>query len=1167
MIMVADCCSHLSILILLFELILRDLIDMNVNHCDSKICIIGDMNARTGTLPDLLETDEHLFKAVGLDDCHNELFIDETTLYNLGIATNRHNEDKVTDENGRKLIDLCINTGNLIVNGRTGRREKTGRATCKGVSTIDYVLASPDLFHYINNFSVDIFDKCLSDVHSPLSLELNTIENHQVEINSPTNTPNSNGTGQSKEQTSKLRVKWDQSKLLQFRGAFETDRIQSVMRRVDDLHACSAPTTQAQIDGITDHIEQVYKEVGERAGVIKVLPAYQDGKPRAKKQPRKSENKPWFNEECSEKRKEFYQAKNNYKTKVCTANKEIMNQKSKIYRQSMKAAYKEYHNDLQKTLRNLKSSDPKEYWKIINSAAGSNTKIGNITIDSFMDHFKNLNKADTTATTQSPETNPTNPTNHAEDPIEGEDDLPFNQPVTVFEIRKAVKKLKNGKAAGIDQILNEFIKHSPEDMLKLICSYFNLILDTGIVPDSWTVGLIVPIFKNKGDINNPDNYRGITLLSCIGKLFTMLINSRLQSYLDENTLLGEEQAGFRGGYSTLDHIFSLHCIIDLFLSQKKRLYCAFVDYRKAFDMIYRSSLWQKLLKLNIKGKVLNVIINAYNGAKSCIKLNRSTSDYFSCNIGVRQGENLSPLLFAIYLNDLETHFVGNCNGINCTTNNDETEVYIKLFTLLYADDTILLSESAADLQSMLHILHNYCQKWQLTVNTDKTKIVVFSRGKIRNLPQISYGDETIEVVSSYNYLGILFNYDGKFGRSIKKQISQAKRALFALLSKARKLQLPLDLICHLFDACISPILLYGCEVWGYSNLEAVERVHSYFCKYILHLSPKTSNSMALGELGRSRMACTIKQRMVNFWSRLSTGKPSKISVTLLHLLKEKKTTGLANFPWYTEIANTINNCGLAFLLETPSEHLDPRNVKAVLRDRVSAIECQDWHSAVTDSGACSTYKTFKSHLRFEKYLTVLSRREATALCRYRCGNHKLPIITGRYNKVEKSERVCPLCNTKAIGDEHHYLFTCTAFIHERSKYINTRYLEPPGAQDIEGLFTCENPTSLSNLSQFCSIIMNSFKNNETSKKAKKVKKNKTKADDHGIIVINKTRKTTQPSRECKNTKAKAPSDKGKVTNSCKKQPKKTNNNNNNKKQKTKKKQTNKQTNKQEKQTN
>ena len=121
-------------------------------------------------------------------------------------------------------------------------------------------------------------------------------------------------------------------------------------------------------------------------------------------------------------------------------------------------------------------------------------------------------------------------------------------------------------------------------MLKLICSYFNLILDTGIVPNSWMVGLIIPLLKNKGDINNPENYRGFILRSCFGKLFTMLINSRLQSYLD------------RGGYATHDHIFSMHCIIDLFLSQKKRLYSAFEDYRKAFYTIDRSSLWQKLLK-------------------------------------------------------------------------------------------------------------------------------------------------------------------------------------------------------------------------------------------------------------------------------------------------------------------------------------------------------------------------------------------------------------------------------------------------------------------------------------------------------------------------------------------------------------------------------------------
>ena len=102
------------------------------------------------------------------------------------------------------------------------------------------------------------------------------------------------------------------------------------------------------------------------------------------------------------------------------------------------------------------------------------------------------------------------------------------------------------------------------------------------------------------------------------------------------------------------------------MSQKKKLYCAFVDYQKAFDTVDRASLWVKLLNTNLSGKVITVIKNMYSAAKSCVRVDNRLSDYFSCNVGVRQGENLSPLLFAIYLNDLESYFRDNCNGITFT---------------------------------------------------------------------------------------------------------------------------------------------------------------------------------------------------------------------------------------------------------------------------------------------------------------------------------------------------------------------------------------------------------------------------------------------------------------------------------------------------------------------
>ena len=144
------------------------------------------------------------------------------------------------------------------------------------------------------------------------------------------------------------------------------------------------------------------------------------------------------------------------------------------------------------------------------------------------------------------------------------------------------------------------------------------------------------------------------MLSWIGKLFTSIINERLNKYLNDNHLIGEEQAGFRENYSTTDHIFVLHSTLDLYLSQNKRIYCAFIDYKKAFDSIDRTSLWQKLFQNGVRGKVFRVIRNMYANLKSCVMNNNETSKFFKCNIGVRQGENLSPILFALYLNDFQT---------------------------------------------------------------------------------------------------------------------------------------------------------------------------------------------------------------------------------------------------------------------------------------------------------------------------------------------------------------------------------------------------------------------------------------------------------------------------------------------------------------------------------
>ena len=153
--------------------------------------------------------------------------------------------------------------------------------------------------------------------------------------------------------------------------------------------------------------------------------------------------------------------------------------------------------------------------------------------------------------------------------------------ITVDEVIGAVKKLKANKACGIDNLLNEYFTHSIDIIAQHVCDIFNIILDTGFFPDQWTEGIIIPLHK-KGDKHDVNNYRGITLLSCLSKLFTTILNQRIVSYCDKYNIISDAQFGFRKGLSTTDAIFALHSLVQHYLYNNKRLYIAFVDLKKMF---------------------------------------------------------------------------------------------------------------------------------------------------------------------------------------------------------------------------------------------------------------------------------------------------------------------------------------------------------------------------------------------------------------------------------------------------------------------------------------------------------------------------------------------------------------------------------------------------------
>ena len=296
-----------------------------------------------------------------------------------------------------------------------------------------------------------------------------------------------------------------------------------------------------------------------------------------------------------------------------------------------------------------------------------------------------------------------------------------------------------------------------------------------------------------------------------------------------------------------------------------------MDFEKAFDFVHRNSLFYKLVLNNINGKFLKVVENMYKDAKSCIVHNNEKSEMFACEIGVRQGENLSPLLFCIYLNDLQ-EFLENAfvKGVDCISKDLENELVVnfKIFILLYADDTILLSESSEDLQNMLNEFDKYCEKWKLKINVQKTKVLIFSRGRISKHLKFFIRNDEIEIVKDYKYLGVYFSRSGSFLKTRKYLKEKAIQAMYGLLQKCRKNKLSIECQLDMFDRIVLPVLLYGSEIWGFENLDIIERVHLRFCKLILHLKPTTPNFMVYGELGRFPISVMIKVRMIKFWCRI-----------------------------------------------------------------------------------------------------------------------------------------------------------------------------------------------------------------------------------------------------------------------------------------------------------
>ena len=971
-----------------------------------EIIICGDLNARTGSLADIVEYIE------GSNGALSEI-LSPHSMSNTHEVPKRHTVDSVVNDYGKELINVCRSVGLCIMNGRTADAANNRDFTCYktiGASVVDYVICKLDSIPLVDKLI--LLPKRPESDHRPIYCKLKL---HQ-KLNNQSEMIQSNAHVQ-------CQYKWDHRKIAAYQNSFDCEEVTNLEYVLADK------LSQKDINGsvlgktLNEYINSAVKNVFQRKrGINNKFPVNS-----------------WFNDECKIAKKLVTDYANKYDiTKVEHA--EEYRQLERNYSRIKQREKRNHTEEIRCKLENFSAKDPSSYWKMWKSLKHNSVNNSTLTLSDFEVYFKSQ--------VYPPEMESFD-TKHMEeikdfvthydinkDHLSCRFDPQISQeicdaPITPEEVKVHLNKLKNNKAAGNDGLIAEFIKYAPDKIISVLCSTFNRIFTDGDWPDSWCEGLISPIHK-KDSINKTDNYRKVTVMPVLGKLLESILNTRLQYKNVVLELDDNHQFGFKENCRTSDNAFILHSLISRQKFKNKPLFTCFVDFTKAFDYVNRSALYYKLIHRGVNGKMLKLICDMYNKAKCRVKWKGKVGGEIESEYGVLQGGMCSPKLFTEFLHDLEEYL----------DNQAGTILGSKIVTyMLYADDLVLCSDSDVGLQTLINGLFEFCKKWHLIVSLTKTNVVIF--GKHNSLHTFNYGRSEIEIVNKYKYLGTIFSSESNiFKMNIKNLAESAQRAVYSLNGyiKATVKYLQPSLAMKMFDAQVSPILEYSSEIWLSDNkgdIAEIEKVHLQFMKSLLKIKPSTCTTALYAELGRFPMKLKMQIRMLKYWQRVLDLPVHHIVRKSYESLLELNDLGQKN--WCTHVFDILKSVSFEHIWQTQTmTNRDLLQVKEKLYTNFSS-QCMTSINDTNQLPKLRTYKTFKKEFKLEPYLSSpLNPHYTLALTRFRISSHCLAIETGRYThpKTPEEKRLCIYCPNKVVENEVHFLIDCPNYTQERTEFLN-----------------------------------------------------------------------------------------------------------------------------------
>ena len=420
------------------------------------------------------------------------------------------------------------------------------------------------------------------------------------------------------------------------------------------------------------------------------------------------------------------------------------------------------------------------------------------------------------------------------------------------EFARHIDTLKRGKTAGTDEIKAESIIFADCQTKAKIKGILNCCIQGNSIPEEWREVKIFPLLK-KGDPSLAQNYRGISLVNCAYKLYANILADRLSEFVESNDILPDGQNGFRKKRSTIDNIYILNTCIQTAISKGESLYAGFVDYTAAFDKINRHKLFEKLKKLKVPEYLVQAIQEIYKETPYTIG-----SSTIWTNKGLRQGCPMSPLLFAIYIYDIEKALDNwQSGGIRIGQST--------IRCLEYADDIIIMARQPGELKDMIQCLKRYSDKRDMVISTEKTKVVRFSAGGRKSTHKWPCGDTFLEEVNSFNYLGFVFQSNGSYKKHLSAMATRGKTQVSKVWSIGER-QFPENFKIRkaMYRPLVESCITYGSEIFGYEERPELERIQRKYWRWTLGVAPWTKVKALMRETMSTPIHFRTASRALNY---------------------------------------------------------------------------------------------------------------------------------------------------------------------------------------------------------------------------------------------------------------------------------------------------------------